>query len=717
MGFKTRPIPDFTTHSGEFLSNNGSELEWLPGGGSIPGGLAVRAATTANIGNVTYNNGAAGVGATLTKNINQAFPNIDGVVMMLGDRVLLKNQTTQLQNGIYEITDAGSGATPWVLTRTTDSDTTAELDDQVVTPSSGTVNIDQNFGQTTVNPVVGTDPIVYSVGAGGFVRQQTSGTAALGQIPFWINSQRTLSKGNSDFKWLQASGILSVNFGGNGLFRIDDPAGEFHLGYWTGGGNGAALNIIDGTSIAFQADSGNRFLYDMGTKKYQLGDIDAQDFNSVLTINDPLGQLTYSLSGFNFLFAAGGFSGLGDLDSSGNGIFFALNDSLKTAGVNILASTATWEVFDKNYPTMGAPVFQSTTALTYNMLVGVFQTGETVTGGTSGATGVIVTDNSSVMTLSGVIGVFIVGETITGGISGATANTTIVDIGGPDDLTNNGIYNDVQGDTITVFIDGLSIDYNTLVGLFQNGETVTFSGGSTGQIYSDDGVSNMHVINMLPPAPVFGETITGGTSGATATITATKDTFNASGALAGNLVQSEVITTAPQLVSQGLMITFATNTGHDVFAPTTWTMTSGSVIPGLRHTNAFGTPDFTIFGDGSLVWTSPSGSNFMTAQPAENVPIGIQWKVGDIDINGQGTTINLSDSNSIVDIQAKVFRAGDGSGLYSGTVLVVNDITQLITMTNVPAYANDAAATGAGLTTGDLYKTTTLGITSLNIVP
>jgi len=40
-----------------------------------------------------------------------------------------------------------------------------------------------------------------------------------------------------------------------------------------------------------------------------------------------------------------------------------------------------------------------------------------------------------------------------------------------------------------------------------------------------------------------------------------------------------------------------------------------------------------------------------------------------------------------------------------------------VKITNVPTYANDAAAITGGLTTGQLYKTTTLGVTALNIVP
>ncbi len=73
--------------------------------------------------NATYNNGTAGVGATLTNAGTQAALVIDGVTLSVSDRVLVYQQTTQTQNGIYVVTNVGSGSTNWVLTRASDADT------------------------------------------------------------------------------------------------------------------------------------------------------------------------------------------------------------------------------------------------------------------------------------------------------------------------------------------------------------------------------------------------------------------------------------------------------------------------------------------------------------------------------------------------------------------------------------------------------------------
>jgi hypothetical protein len=97
---------------------------------SVASGLVLKAAskvaTTENLA-ATYAAGTAdasggnGVGATLTLNANGAL-SIDGVALASGDRVLVKDQTTGSQNGLYVVTNAGSAGAAAVLTRATDAD-------------------------------------------------------------------------------------------------------------------------------------------------------------------------------------------------------------------------------------------------------------------------------------------------------------------------------------------------------------------------------------------------------------------------------------------------------------------------------------------------------------------------------------------------------------------------------------------------------------------
>lgn len=63
------------------------------------------------------------------------------------------------------------------------------------------------------------------------------------------------------------------------------------------------------------------------------------------------------------------------------------------------------------------------------------------------------------------------------------------------------------------------------------------------------------------------------------------------------------------------------------------------------------------------------------------------------------------------------YSLGDINNQLNGTKISINDLSQLVKISNVPSYADDSAAITAGLTTGELYKTTTSGSTFLKIVP
>jgi hypothetical protein len=125
---------------------------------------AVHLATTANLTS-TYNNGTAGVGATLTATVNDTLT-IDGSVANLNERILVKNQTSAVQNGIYTVTNAGSGAAPWVLTRATDADNSpagelAEGDFCFV--QTGTANGGSGFILITTGTItIGTTAVTYT---------------------------------------------------------------------------------------------------------------------------------------------------------------------------------------------------------------------------------------------------------------------------------------------------------------------------------------------------------------------------------------------------------------------------------------------------------------------------------------------------------------------------------------------------------------------------
>jgi hypothetical protein len=130
---------------------------------SVANGLdvkkSVRAATTTALATVTYNNGAG----TLTASANGALV-IDGVTVSVADRVLIKNQVSAVQNGIYTVTATGSAGAAFVLTRGPDADTAGELTGGAFFfVEEGTDNADNGY-VTSFNgtPTLGTTDITFS---------------------------------------------------------------------------------------------------------------------------------------------------------------------------------------------------------------------------------------------------------------------------------------------------------------------------------------------------------------------------------------------------------------------------------------------------------------------------------------------------------------------------------------------------------------------------
>ena len=103
-------------------------------------------------------------GNVITMSANGALT-IDGITLALNNRVLVMNQATQTQNGIYIITTvgdarAGSEAAA-VLSRATDSDTAVEMNSASVFISKGTLYANTAFVQTTDDVILNTSNIVW----------------------------------------------------------------------------------------------------------------------------------------------------------------------------------------------------------------------------------------------------------------------------------------------------------------------------------------------------------------------------------------------------------------------------------------------------------------------------------------------------------------------------------------------------------------------------
>lgn len=148
--------------AGKLLGAGGSFVTPYIVGWHYPASFAATAALPA----CTYANGTAGVGATLTGNANGALPSQDGVAPVVGYRLLVPLQATAAHNGIYVVTQVGSGGAPFILTRATDFDSPNNINqgDVVVVGPGGTANASKFF-QVSANAspiVVGTTNLTWS---------------------------------------------------------------------------------------------------------------------------------------------------------------------------------------------------------------------------------------------------------------------------------------------------------------------------------------------------------------------------------------------------------------------------------------------------------------------------------------------------------------------------------------------------------------------------
>jgi hypothetical protein len=222
--------------------------------------------------NATYNNGTAGVGATLTNAGTLAAFAPDGPTAQVGDRILIYNQTNAFENGVYEVTTVGSGSVAWVLTRTTDADSYGLKDtnalgegdaffitsgntgagETYVCTTQGTIT----FGTTAINFSQISSAQIYSAGTGltltGTQFSLTTPVATTlggtGLTTFTANGAVYATSTSA-----LATGTLPVNAGGTSFTSYTD--GEILIGKTDG--SLAKSTITAGTGVSVTNGNGS----------------------------------------------------------------------------------------------------------------------------------------------------------------------------------------------------------------------------------------------------------------------------------------------------------------------------------------------------------------------------------------------------------------------------------------------------------------------------
>lgn len=184
-----------------------------------------------------YDNGVSGVGAVLINAATQAALIINGVTLEVADRVLIKDQTSSMQNGVYVVTDIGSNITNWILTRATDYNgaTRSPSFGDFVGVISGTINPLSFYFQISANPIiVGTTNIIFEregAVSGGFTWNSLSETS----VTATPNSGYIINNSALSSVLLPAIApvgtVIAIQGKGAGGWMIQAGSGQFiHLG-------------------------------------------------------------------------------------------------------------------------------------------------------------------------------------------------------------------------------------------------------------------------------------------------------------------------------------------------------------------------------------------------------------------------------------------------------------------------------------------------------
>ena len=218
-----------TTGSISTAPTNGTDIVNKNYADSIATGInfhqACRLATAAALPAATYDNGTSGVGATLTATSNGAL-SVDSTLVVATNRILVKNQASSAENGVYVVTQVGTGSAPFILTRATDFDSAGTGVDQIDAGdffliTAGSTNANTSWVQQTPLPItVGSTAIVFSqFGASGTTYTAGTGLTLAGTV-FSITSTAVTA---ASYGSASTVGTFTVNAQGQLTAASDAP--------------------------------------------------------------------------------------------------------------------------------------------------------------------------------------------------------------------------------------------------------------------------------------------------------------------------------------------------------------------------------------------------------------------------------------------------------------------------------------------------------------
>jgi hypothetical protein len=199
------------------------------------------------------------VATTVNGTLATAFANgqvVDGVTLITGDRILIKNQTNPTENGIYIVQASGAPV------RATDADTGAELVGAAAFVAEGTVNTDTGWVQVTPTPItIGTSNIVFNQFTGSGTYTAGTGLTLTGNTFSLTSPVATTLGGTGQTTIGSANQFLAVNTTATALeyktisassgISVTPGAGTLSIA------NTGVLSAVAGTGISVSSATGN----------------------------------------------------------------------------------------------------------------------------------------------------------------------------------------------------------------------------------------------------------------------------------------------------------------------------------------------------------------------------------------------------------------------------------------------------------------------------
>lgn len=281
----------------------------------------------------TYVNGVSGIGATFTTTSTSTFT-LDGTTPPLNSRILIKDQTTGFQNGVYNFTSVPvGGVSGAVFTRAFDFDTPSDMNSGAIIPiMNGTVNSSSGnptfWIQTATITNVGVDSLIFikfNQGGSGTV------TSVAASVPAFLSVAGSPITASGTLAITLSGTALPIANGGTAVTSVTTAPAATAFAGWDANKNLSANSHLQGYATTATA---------AGTTTLIVGSAELQYFTGTTTQTVILPVTSTLVLGQKFIIVNNS-TGVVTVQSSGTNTIKAMAANTQLVVVVILTSGTT----------------------------------------------------------------------------------------------------------------------------------------------------------------------------------------------------------------------------------------------------------------------------------------------------------------------------------------------------------------------------------------